>query len=412
MPINGYSIFQRASKLSHASIPDSVLNKFPLEIQNDDDKVREIGIGITSNMIETMYSSGVRGFHFYTLNLEKTIAQIISTSPVLKTILEKYEDEAATSSDDEDIDVATAKQAAYANRFKKSNQLIVDSKSKIASSNLHKSRSQSSSQLRTILDISSGIGTMGKDATWDEFPNGRFGDSRSPAYGEIDGYGPSLKVTSTKAYELWGYPKTLKDISKIFISYLSKKIDCLPWSEMGINPETALIQEELIGLNELNWFTIASQPATNCSKSDDKIFGWGPNNGYVYQKAFIEMFVPKKDWDNKLLPKLKGNPQVSYYLSDVQGHFESNLKASESNCVTWGVFPDREIVQTTIIEEESFKAWSDEAFKIWNEWKLLYMKQDDSSKLIKDVLDSYVLITVVHHDYPDEQALWELLLDN
>ncbi|GMG18912.1 unnamed protein product [Ambrosiozyma monospora] len=415
MPINGYSIFQRASKLSHASIPDSVLNKFPLEIQNDDDKVREIGIGITSNMIETMHSRGVKGFHFYTLNLEKTIAQIISTSPVLKTILEKYDDdEAAASSDDEDIDVATAKQAAYANRFKKSNQLIVDSKSnsKISSSNLNKAPSQSSSQLRTILDISSGIGTMGKDATWDEFPNGRFGDSRSPAYGEIDGYGPSLKVTSTKAYEIWGYPKTLKDISKIFISYLSKKIDCLPWSEMSINPETALIQEELIGLNELNWFTIASQPATNCSKSDDKIFGWGPNNGYVYQKAFVEMFVPKKDWDNKLLPKLKGNPQVSYYLSDVQGHFESNLKSSESNCVTWGVFPDREIVQTTIIEEESFKAWSDEAFKIWNEWKLLYMKQDDSSKLIKDVLDSYVLITVVHHDYPDEQALWELLLDN
>lgn len=29
---------------------------------------------------------------------------------------------------------------------------------------------------------------------WDEFPNGRFGDARSPAYGEIDGWGISLKI--------------------------------------------------------------------------------------------------------------------------------------------------------------------------------------------------------------------------
>lgn len=31
-------------------------------------------------------------------------------------------------------------------------------------------------------------------ASWDEFPNGRFGDARSPAYGEMDGYGVSLKL--------------------------------------------------------------------------------------------------------------------------------------------------------------------------------------------------------------------------
>lgn len=30
---------------------------------------------------------------------------------------------------------------------------------------------------------------------WDEYPNGRFTDVRSPAYGEIDGYGNGLKVT-------------------------------------------------------------------------------------------------------------------------------------------------------------------------------------------------------------------------
>jgi len=36
------------------------------------------------------------------------------------------------------------------------------------------------------------------DRAWDEFPNGRWGDSRSPAYGEIDGYGASLKMTVSR----------------------------------------------------------------------------------------------------------------------------------------------------------------------------------------------------------------------
>ena len=79
--------------------------------------------------------------------------------------------------------------------------------------------------------------------------------------------------------------------------------------------------------------------------------------------------------------------------------------------MTWGVFPNREIVQTTIIEEESFKAWTEEAFEIWKEWKLLYKKDSDSAKLIDTILNNFYLVTVIHHEYPNESALWDLLLD-
>ncbi|ODV86810.1 hypothetical protein CANARDRAFT_6378 [[Candida] arabinofermentans NRRL YB-2248] len=425
MPINGYGIFQRASKLSHASIPDEILEKFPEEIQYDDNKVKEIGVTILSDMISKIYKQSegkVRGFHFYTLNLEKSIAQIIKSSDVLDQVVTKKEEEEekiaqskgdGQQSSDEDIDetTTTAKRAAYANRFRQSsNQLIVDGPN-VKSHKLSHSARTSSSQIKKIISISAGEGALGKDATWDDFPNGRFGDSRSPAYGEIDGYGPSLKITSTRAYELWGKPKTLDDISNIFIKYLSNKIDCLPWSDLGLNPETAIIQEELIGLNELNFFTVSSQPATNCSKSNDNIFGWGPKNGYVYQKAFVEMFISKKSWA-EMLKRIESNEHISYYAADNKGYYDSNLTGQNSNCVTWGVFPDREIVQTTIIEEESFKAWSDEAFNIWKEWQLLYPKNSDSSKLIQQILDDYLLVSVIHHDYPDEQALWELLLSS
>ena len=37
-------------------------------------------------------------------------------------------------------------------------------------------------------------GPSGEDS-WDEYPNGRFTDVRSPAYGEIDGWGGGLKTS-------------------------------------------------------------------------------------------------------------------------------------------------------------------------------------------------------------------------
>lgn len=420
LPINGYNIFQRASKLSHASIPKAILDKFPDEIQNDDDAVKDIGVDVLVEMIDKIYErtdNRVKGIHFYTLNLEKSIAQIVNKSKYLSKVVAKKElelsnDEADSSDDEIDDAVTNAKRAAYASRFNTTNKVISDLKSENGVHNVKMNHS-SSSQLQKLISISSGQGVLGKDATWDDFPNGRFGDSRSPAYGEIDGYGPSLKVTSNQAYELWGYPTTKKDISKLFINYLLKKLNCLPWSELSLSPETALIQEELINLNEKSYFTVASQPAVNCTSSKDKILGWGPSNGFIYQKAFVEMFVSKDDWDSKLLPKLNAaGKSVSYYYSDSSNHFNTNLPHNASNCVTWGVFPNREILQTTIIEEESFKAWTEEAFEIWKEWKMLYKKDSDSAKLIDSILNSYYLVTVIHHEYPNESALWDLLLED
>lgn len=416
LPINGYGIFQRASRLSHASIPESLLKNFPTEIQTDDDTVKSIGVKVISDLITNIYEKTnhqTRGIHFYTLNLEKSIAQIINSSPLLSKVVEKKEKElenqSESSDDDIDDNITISNRVAYANRFNQTSN-------KVISGELPKSSipmiSHQSSQLKKLISISAGHGTLGKDATWDDFPNGRFGDSRSPAYGEIDGYGPSLKVTSSKAYELWGYPKTRNDITKLFVNYLRKTIDCLPWSELSLNAETALIQEELIELNEKFYFTIASQPAVNCISSKDKILGWGPPNGYLYQKAFVEMFINKKEWEEKLKPRLeKEGSLVSYYIGDFKGNYKSNLNSNASNCVTWGVFPDREILQTTIIEEDSFKAWAEEAFEIWREWMFLYPKNSDSSKLIQNVLDDYYLVSIVHHDYPNECALWDLLLE-
>ncbi|KAH3674560.1 hypothetical protein WICPIJ_009518 [Wickerhamomyces pijperi] len=396
MPINTFQLFHRAAKLSHASIPEQMLAQFPEDIQNDDDKVKEIGVKIMRAMIEEIYTKTqgrVRGFHFYTLNLEKAVAKIVEDC----SLLNRHIEQPAEASADQQ------QPRSFPLNHSSSNILLTDSVNTSASTQ---------SKVQEILAISTGTGTLGRDATWDDFPNGRFGDSRSPAYGEIDGYGPSLKLTHTKALELWGTPQTLQDISSVFVKYLEATIDAIPWSELPLSSETAFIQEYLIQLNlNKGWFSLASQPAVNCCPSQDKIFGWGPHGGYVFQKSFVELFIPKSDFQTIVQPRLETQAErVSYYVGDSHSQFSSSLDSKSSNAVTWGVFPDREVLQTTIIEEESFKAWCDEAFAIWKEWGKLYPAQSQSRKLIDGIIEDYVLCTVVWHDFTDLDGLWELLL--
>ena len=119
-------------------------------------------------------------------------------------------------------------------------------------------------------------------------------DCSTTAYGEVDGYGVSLHVSTANAVRLWGHPKSTLDITELFIKHIKGEIEAIAWSEEGLNQESRAIQEELIELNEKGWWTVASQPAVNGVRSDDKLFGWGPKNGFVFQK--VRVFFFKKDF--------------------------------------------------------------------------------------------------------------------
>ncbi|QLG71813.1 hypothetical protein HG535_0C01620 [Zygotorulaspora mrakii] len=422
MPINSYLLFHRAAKLSHASIPEDILKRFPQDIQLDDNKVKSIGIEILVEMVDKVFketNGRIKCFHFYTLNLEKAIAQIVTRSKTLNYILED------DSRDDQDIDADG--DVVLDEEINMNNQRVLDETRKrrrhssnvsmeIASNRIiigqDRNKNIGAPSRKVVISISKGSGTLGQCATWDEFTNGRFGDARSPAYGEIDGYGPTIKVGNKRAYELWGAPKNLEDLKEIFIKYLENSIDNLPWCDLGLSAETALIQEELIQFNNRGYLTLASQPATTGSSSNDKIFGWGPPNGLVYQKAFVEMFVSKQRWKSHLEKTLQnyGREKLSYYVGDALGNFESNLEPESSNVVTWGVFSNSQIIQTTIISEESFKAWRDEAFSIWLEWAKRFPRNTPTNSFLRQMHGDCYLVSIVHHDYVQSEELWEILL--
>lgn len=447
MPINSYQSFVRASKLSHATIPPALLDSFNAIPKGDDERVKLLGVEVLSNIITTIYQKTggrVNGFHFYSLNLEKSVAKIIEQCPVIhipssSTNIAKTKTRASFSSisssgsaaisegDDSEFVIEPPAPGTVRAHRKSSvnahNRLIVsDLKGSGNSSFLTVTESgvtpasDIKSQLPDdILAISTGEGALGREANWDDFSNGRFGDSRSPAFGEIDGYGPSLHVDNKKAYKIWGYPVDPQDISSIFKRHIMGQLDAIPWSDQPLDAETMLIQEELLNLNDHGLFTIASQPACNAVKSSDKIFGWGPPNGRVFQKPFVEFFISPKQFEKLesiIAAKNKEEGDIySYYAATSNGKLITNLPSGSSNVVTWGVFPNREILQSTIIEEESFSAWCEEAFSIWREWQRLYTKKSASYKLLDNIYDTYYLVTILSHDYMNNNSLWETLLD-
>lgn len=434
MPVQSYQIFRRTTKLSHASLPPEILRRFEA-VKGDDEAVKRVGLDVLGEIVDTMKHSefpGPRGFHFYTLNLEKVVAQILERNslipPSTPTIGANLGDEATTFDEADDfVIIAEAKKkqqrrrSSMANSGPRNRVIISSARESSTSSNRASSvyetfdheagvpREAINSRANTLA-ISEGEGSLGREATWDEFPNGRWGDARSPAYGQIDGYGVSLHVSVPEARRLWGEPKSVADISKSFARHLGGEIDTMPWSEESLQPETLTIKNELLQLINKGWWTVASQPAVNGVPSTDPVFGWGPKNGFVFQKPFVEFFIPNDEWQ-KLQSKLFEHPQITYFAGNAKSDFASN-NAESVNPVTWGTFAGKEIITPTMIEAVSFRAWCEEAFGIWSEWQRIYKPGSESSRLLERIRKDYWLVSVIHHGYLEDGALWRDLLED
>lgn len=111
---------------------------------------------------------------------------------------------------------------------------------------------------------------------------------------------------------MWGEPQSPDDIALLFAKYCKGKLEGLPWSAQKLEPETDTIKQRLAAINLLGYLTINSQPAVNGAKSIDPVYGWGPRNGYVYQKAYLEFFVPPEKL-NELITKMSKDPEVTYF---------------------------------------------------------------------------------------------------
>ncbi|KAK2748493.1 hypothetical protein FQN57_000626 [Myotisia sp. PD_48] len=454
MPIQSYHILTRVTKLSHVSLPPDIVARVE-ECKADDEAVKRAGLDILSEIIRGIQgipSLAPRGFHFYTLNLEKVVSFILercnlippSTEPG-SAVESDSESAVCTISESQNgttvngVPLSLSRRRASSLNSQPHNRVIVDRPSHPSEISSQGSVSYETSARaagapalnppprNTALQISEGLGALGREATWDDFPNGRWGDARSPAFGEIDGYGPSMHVTARVARRLWGAPVTREDIKTIFQRHVSGELHIVPWSEGGaeeesggLNPETSTIRAELLKIIEdRGWWTLASQPAVNGVRCDHPIFGWGPRGeGFVFQKAFVEFFCSTHDFNSIIKPTLLRyeHDEFAWLATNATGDFESSaLVAAASstepvdtipdhdnasgvsgvNAVTWGVFRGKEILTPTIIEEVSFRAWGEEAFRIWDEWRRIFPRGTATEKLLGEVKKDVWLVCVV-----------------
>lgn len=379
MPISTYAAFERRATWCDIQVPNA-MRKALEPISNDDMLVRETGARLVAEMCQKMLDSGlVSHLHFYTMNLEKATVMVLERLKLIS------------------LDRNEQRKKALSQRFPWRQSLAPGRKEE---------------SVRPIFWKNKKYSYVSRTQDWDEFPNGRWGDSRSPAFGELDNYGVLLRHSPKKALELWGAPETPQDLANLFTQYISGKVAALPWSDMPISAEVGPIRDQLIQLNQNGILTINCQPAINGLPSSDSIHGWGPGNGYVYQKAYLEVLVPRER-ATELLAKLEHNKWLSYFSVDKQGNLEMSPgnDGTSPNAVTWGVFPGREIVQPTIVEKIAFLAWKDEAFRLADEWANCYDKASPSYKLLHDVAESWVLINIVHNDFTNASGLFDSLLN-
>lgn len=161
-------------------------------------------------------------------------------------------------------------------------------------------------------------------------------------------------------------------------------------------------------MNKRGFLTINSQPAVNGVKSSHPVYGWGPANGYVYQKAYIELLV-HPDIFPEMIKRIEANPDLTYYAVTKSGNFRTNAPSEGPNAVTWGVFPGKEIVQPTIVESVSFLAWKDEAFQLGKDWARCYEAHTPTRLLLEDMMEHWYLVNIVNNDFHQPRTIFEVL---
>ncbi|KAI9710848.1 MAG: hypothetical protein M1828_002020 [Chrysothrix sp. TS-e1954] len=368
MPIHTHASFLRRAKWVNCHVPPHWYEALD-PIKNDDVAVREVGAGLIAEFCHRLLSAGIHHLHFYTMNLAQATRMVLdelNLSPDVEAPLEKplpWRPSLGLNRRDENV-----RPIFWRNR----NRSYIE-----------------------------------RTQDWDEFPNGRWGDSRSPAFGEIDAYGIGLKGTNEHNRKIWGEPTTVAEVSDLFVRYMQGKVESLPWSESSITSEADVLTARLVELNKRSILTINSQPPVNGAKSSHPIYGWGPRNGYCYQKAYLEVLV-SPELVSDLITRMERDPHVTYYAVNQHGDLKTNAPTDGPNAVTWGVFPGKEIVQPTIVETVSFLAWKDEFFRLGVDWAHCYAAGSPSRDLIGGMMDSWSLINIVHNDFHREDGIFPL----
>ncbi len=179
MPINNYGSWKRMTDMCKTKIPPEI--RAGLEaIKDDDDACKKFGVKVVSDMCKKILASGyVHGLHMYTLNLEQSVVAILNECGLTG-------------------DCHLRRELPW------------------------RARLNGKEDVRPIFWANRPKSYMVRTNSWDEFPNGRWGDSRSPAYGELTTYHLETPLDNEKSLKDWGMPESHEQIRFV----LNDRNDC------------------------------------------------------------------------------------------------------------------------------------------------------------------------------------------
>lgn len=369
MPINSYAQFRNWSRGSPAGtkqIEDRLQS-----VRNDDGEVKRVGVEVTQQLLKALFRSGIRGVYFFTMNMESVIVQVL-----------------------EGMDLVPAHRELP---WKPSDE---ERRRKESSRPIHWAGRATSYLARTF--------------GWDEYPNGRWTDTQSPAYGEDTHYHTRILLQNrAKHCPQFATISSVLDVCNIFLQFLDGN-GVLPWADDLSGEAQMLMDSVLRPLNARGLFTINSQPAVNGVSSSNPIVGWGPKNGHVFQKEYLEFFCSPEN-SHVVYDVFDKYPSLTYMARNANGdllrsNWTVGMEEGGVATVTWGVFPNREVLQPTVVSLESFQTWTPEAFQLWE--APFTQTGLEIPPTIEMIRKSWILINVVDNEFttqvPLERAVAEV----
>lgn len=317
MPIQSHASFVKMTNYCQISVPDDLWESLE-PVKGNDEAVKEIGCQIATNMCRRILLASrtspdlgdLDGIHFYTMNLERSVSNILVAM------------EAVTF-----FQQATNTIQPSAGRVLPWRPSAIDKREK-------------NEQVRPINWANRPKSYVRRTEDWDEFPNGRWGDSASPAFGELSNvshfFSFSLGSDHDQRALLGENPTKPQDIYAVFAQYVEGRIPNIPWCETPLQPESFSIQSALVMLNRAGYLTINSQPSVNGVASTDPHLGWGGRGGLVYQKAYCECFC-SPDHVQKLVDMARANASINLYAVNLVGSvIREGSEPGGITALTWG----------------------------------------------------------------------------
>eukprot|EP00667_Euglena_gracilis_P004010 EG_transcript_4028 len=322
------------------------LNRDLQRIKHDEEAVKKYSLGWCVGTIEQLLGKGWNGVYLYTLNLETAVTQIITT-------VKEWGRNGGHSAK-----AAPPPEPRFRHRV------------------------------------------CVRDLNWDDFPNGRWGNSASPAF-----LCSADVAAPYQCKRLWQNVHDLDGVIATFCDFLEGTVESLPWFNGPLVEESRVIVEHLLHLNRNGFLTISSQPMVDAASSTDPVHGWGPPGGIVFQKEFLELFCSAAKVRLLLEVLEQCNEtvaeQVTFIVVNLSGsHCYQNFDSP--NALTWGAFPGREICQPTMIDPALFGAWKEEAFALWTQ----HCSAEDVPPIIKEIQHNWFLVSIVNNDFKGSFSLW------